>query len=283
MFYSQLFVVQKALGAWRPVIDFSSLNESGQQTLFQMELNQSVLRSVKRFDWMISINLKDAYLQVTIHPDSRKFLRFVVDDKTFQFRALCFGLSTAPQVFTRVMAPVSAMLHSQGIRMLRYSDDWLILASTHQEALQVRDAVLQLCSQLGIVVILQKSCLDPSQTGTYLGMVLVSPSLRAFPTEKRVSAIRTQIKVSLLQAAKRAYLEVSSRASSFFMSSCPRGASSDAIPSTSASGALGFCGQRGHGALGSGHSVRPQVLVRSTSFVGRGVSSCAPAGSSVLV
>ena len=85
------------------------------------------------------------------------------------------------------------MFHSQGIRMLRYLDDWLILASTHQEALQVRDAVLQLCSQLEIVVILEKLCLNPSQTATYLGMVLVSPSLRAFPTEKRVSAVCTQI------------------------------------------------------------------------------------------
>ena len=30
---------------------------------------------------MISVDLKDAYLQVPIHPDSRKFLRFVVDGK----------------------------------------------------------------------------------------------------------------------------------------------------------------------------------------------------------
>ena len=49
------------------------------------------------------------------------------------------------------------------------------------------------CSQLGIVVNLEKSCLVPSQTATYLGMVLVSPSLRTFPTEKRVSAVLLQI------------------------------------------------------------------------------------------
>ena len=34
----------------------------------------------------------------------------------------------APQVFTRVMAPVSAILHHLGIRMCRYLDDWLIQA-----------------------------------------------------------------------------------------------------------------------------------------------------------
>ena len=105
-FYSRLFVVQKASGSWRPVIDLLSLNSFIQLTPFRME-------SIRSFDWMISIDLKDAYLQVPIHPSSKKFLRFVVDGRVYQFKALCFGLSTAPQVFTRIMAPVSSFLHSQ--------------------------------------------------------------------------------------------------------------------------------------------------------------------------
>ena len=63
---------------------------------------------------MVSIDLKDAYLQIPIHPASRKYLRFTAGGKTWQFRALCFGLSTAPQVFTRVMAPVSRIPPSSG-------------------------------------------------------------------------------------------------------------------------------------------------------------------------
>ena len=71
-FYSRLFVVQKASGSWRPVINLSSLNGFVQLTPFSMEPNQSVLQSIRSFDWMISIDLKDAYLQVLIHPSSRK-------------------------------------------------------------------------------------------------------------------------------------------------------------------------------------------------------------------
>ena len=65
-------------------------------------------------DWMVSLDLKDAYLQVPMHPESRKFLRFMVGGKVYQLKVLCFGLSTAPQVFTRVMAPMSAILHRMG-------------------------------------------------------------------------------------------------------------------------------------------------------------------------
>ena len=55
-FYSRLFVVQKTLGAWRPVIDLSHLNEFVRQTHFKMKSNQSVLRCVQKSDWMVSID-----------------------------------------------------------------------------------------------------------------------------------------------------------------------------------------------------------------------------------
>ena len=70
--------------------------------------------------------LEEAYLQVPMHPESRKFLRFMVREKVYQFKVLCFGLSTARQVFTRVMAPMSAILHRMGVRLRRYLDDWLL-------------------------------------------------------------------------------------------------------------------------------------------------------------
>ena len=148
-YYSRLFVVMKASGSWRPVIDLSLLNLRIQKTSFKMETLQSVLLSVRAGDWMVSLNLKDAYLQVPMHPESRKFLRFVACGKVFQFKVLCFGLSTAPQVFTRVMAPVSAFLHRTGIRLRRYLDDWLIQASSREQVLLALDTVLQLCHSLG--------------------------------------------------------------------------------------------------------------------------------------
>ena len=158
-----------------------------------METQQSVLRSVRAGDWMVSVDLKDAYLQVPIHQESRKYLRFVSSTGTFQFKVLCFGLTTAPQVFTRVMAPVSAYMHRLGFRLIRYLDDWLILASSRQEALQARDTLLHLCLVLGIQVNLDKSNLEPSQVTTYLGMDIHSVSMRVFPTQKRISDLHTQL------------------------------------------------------------------------------------------
>ena len=101
-FYSRLFLVEKATGGWRPVIDLSHLNDFVQLTPFKMETVASVLLSVREGDFLASLDLKDAYFQIPIHGSSRKLLRFMSEGTVYQFKALCFGLSTAPQVFTRV-------------------------------------------------------------------------------------------------------------------------------------------------------------------------------------
>ena len=94
--------------------------------------------------------------------------------KVYQFRVLCFGLSTAPQVFTRVMAPVSAILHRMGVRLCRYLDDWLLQASSSEQVLLALRPVLQLCRRLGIVVNWDRSQVIPTQQMVYLGVILAS-------------------------------------------------------------------------------------------------------------
>ena len=131
------------------MIDLSHLNEFVHLARFKMETVTSVLLSVREGDFLASLDLKDAYFQIPIHPSLRKLLRFTSEGMVYQFRALCFGLSTAPQVFTRVFAAVSARAHSHGIRLLLYLDDWLILASSEREAKQAVQSLLSLCRTLG--------------------------------------------------------------------------------------------------------------------------------------
>ena len=190
-FYSHLFLVEKASGGWRPVIDLSHLNEFVQLTRFKMETDASVLLSVREGDFLASLDLKDVYFQIPIHPSSRKLLRYTSEETVYQFRALCFGLSTAPQVFTRVFAAVSSWAHSHGIRFLRYLDDWLVLSSSEREAKHSVQSLLSLCRTLGIVINEKKSDLVPSQTAKYLGMTIDTEVGKVFPSLARVEKFLT--------------------------------------------------------------------------------------------
>ena len=89
--------------------------------------------------------------------------------------------------------------------MLRYLDDWLILASSREEACFARDKVLSLCQELGIVVNLKKSSLTPSQTIVYLGIRIDSQTFRASATPSRIEkffSIAEEFLSSKVQSAK---------------------------------------------------------------------------------
>ena len=156
-----------------------------------METVASVLLSVREGDFLASLDLKDAYFQIPIHGSSRKLLRFMSEGTVYQFKALCFGLSTAPQVFTRVFAAVSAWAHARGIRLLRYLDDWLVLSSSEKKAKESIRELLSLCRTLGIVINEKKSDLVPSQSAKYLGMTIDTGASKVFPSLARVEKFLT--------------------------------------------------------------------------------------------
>ena len=181
-FYNRLFLVEKVTGDWRPVIDLSHLNEFVLQTPFRMEAVASVLLSIQEGDFLASIDLKDAYFQIPIHQSSRKLLRFLSRGIVYQFKALCFGLSTDPQVFTRVFAAVSAWAHTHGISLLRYLDDWLVLDSSETEAKKNVQDLLSVCRSLGVLINEEKLDLVPLQTADYLGATIDTGASRIFPS-----------------------------------------------------------------------------------------------------
>ena len=108
--------------------------------------------------------------------------RFPMGRIYYQLRVLCFGLTTATHVFTRLMAPMSTILHRYVVGMLRYLDDWLILAESRTTGIQARDRLLQVCAELGLQVNFRKSSLIPSQDMTSLGMQIQSVRFFTKPT-----------------------------------------------------------------------------------------------------
>ncbi len=114
--------------------------------------------TIRSKDWFVTIDLKDAYFHVSIRPCHRKFLRFAFGGKAYQYRVLPFGLALSPRTFTKVVDAVLAPLRLQGIRILNYIDDWLILAQSEMEAARHRDVVLAHMKQLGLRLNAKKVC-----------------------------------------------------------------------------------------------------------------------------
>jgi hypothetical protein len=115
-------------GSFRPIVNLRPLNSCIRYEHFKMENLNSVRSLLREEDFMVKIDLKDAYFLVGVRESLRKFIRFSWNGRIFEFHCMAFGLAPAPRVFTKLMKVVVAWLRKRGIRLVIYLDD-LFLAS----------------------------------------------------------------------------------------------------------------------------------------------------------
>jgi hypothetical protein len=102
-YISPIFLVPKKDGGMRPILNLKKLNAAHLDTPhFRMETVEDVRHALQPGDWATSIDLKDAYFHVLLHPSKRKYMRFGWKGRLFKFLVLSFGLSPAPKVFTSI-------------------------------------------------------------------------------------------------------------------------------------------------------------------------------------
>ncbi len=177
-FFSHYFLVPKSDGGLRPILDLRRLNLSLYKGKFKMLTMKTIMSQIQGGDWFVTIDLNDAYFHIQVVQRHRKFLRFAFGGKAYQYKVLPFGLALAPRTFTKCMDAAMAPLRFQGIRVLNYLDEWLILAHSRELVSHHRDVLRQIHS-LGLRMNAKKSVLFPSQRTVFLGVHLDSVQMQA--------------------------------------------------------------------------------------------------------
>ena len=189
-FYSRLFLRPKASGGWRPIIDLKPLNPFIMGSKIKQETQAQIRSALSPNQWTFSIDLTDAFFHVPIHRDSRRYLRFQYKGRVFQYRALPFGLKTAPWIFTAVMAQIQSMPETRDIKIHLYLDDWIVPVSSFTQGVTQASVLLQLCRTLGLMINLEKSDLIPSQVFVHLGVHYNLLTYRAQMSQDNIEELR---------------------------------------------------------------------------------------------
>ena len=105
---------------------------------------------------------EDAFYSIPITKQSRKYLQFIYNKKVYQFCVLPFGISTAPQVFSKILKPVIAPLRTRGISLIIYLDNLLIAAGMYIDCLNHTKQVISLLESLGFRINYEKSVIIPT-------------------------------------------------------------------------------------------------------------------------
>ena len=164
-----------------------------------METAESIRKYLTPQMWVASVDLKDAYFHVPMKESNFKFLRFTNKGVVYEYRALPFGLCTAPLVFTIVMRQVKVFLAKMGVTVNMYLDDWLISAASPLAVQKAVAITLKLCLKLGLRVNLTKSELVPMQNFKFVGYHYLLAEARVVTPADRVLKIHSAIPALLAQ------------------------------------------------------------------------------------
>ncbi|XP_067650901.1 uncharacterized protein [Haliotis asinina] len=191
-FYSPVFVRPKRnSGKWRLIHDLKEFNSSylEQPPYFRLLTVPSAMRLLEPSDYMVSLDLQDAYLHIPIHLADRRYLRFVLGGRHFQWNVLPFGISSAPWLFTRVTQPIVQFLHELQVQFLMYLDDGFAHNPSPSILEAQQDLVIHLLRRLGWLVNLEKSDLVPTTSLQYLGAILDTVAFKAFVPKERMTRL----------------------------------------------------------------------------------------------
>ena len=207
-FYSTFFLIPKKTGDLRPVINLRSLNRYLKKQHFKMDSLNSVLNLVQQGDWAISLDLRDAYMHIPIHPGHKKFLRFCIQGKVYQFTCLCFGPAVAPRAFTKVVTVIAAHLPMRNIRLAVYLDDWFLVNLIRKMLIQDKKRTLGLLVELGFMINLEKFALEPSQSVVYIGAHFLLAKGLVCPTWEKIEKIKEACKLVRKTPTAQSYLHL---------------------------------------------------------------------------
>ncbi|CAC5404629.1 unnamed protein product [Mytilus coruscus] len=93
---------QKKNGGQRPVLNLKQLNQHVMYQHVKMEGLFMIKDLLTVSDFMLKIDLKEAFSVLSISQNHRKFLRFKWEGTLFEYTALPFGLAEGPRLFTKI-------------------------------------------------------------------------------------------------------------------------------------------------------------------------------------
>ena len=119
-----------------------------------------------------------------MHQAVRKYLRFAVNKKVYQFTCLPFGLATSPREFAKLLRLVVVLLRQQSVKLHVCLDDWLIRADTPEQAKLHAQTTIMVLQFLGWIINFEKSDLTPSQDFQFIGMQFNTRQFTVVPLPK---------------------------------------------------------------------------------------------------
>lgn len=198
-FASPVVLAKKKDGSYRLCVDYRKLNTRIVKDRYPLPIIEDILENLYSARVFTSLDLKNGFFHVDIHPESRKFTSFVTPDAQYEFCKVPFGLCNSPSVFQRFINTVFKDLVRERFLFI-YMDDLIIPSENEEDNLKTLELVLNVAEKNGLIIKWEK-CNFVTRSIEFLGHIVengtVKPSIektkavRNFPEPKRLKDLKS--------------------------------------------------------------------------------------------
>lgn len=193
---SPIVPVLKDNGEIRICVDMRRANKAILRENHPLPTIDTILPKMRNAKLFSKLDIKDAFHQLELHPDSRHITTFITNKGLFRYKRLMFGIKCAPEVFQKTLERI--LLKCEGC--INFIDDILIFGKDKEEHDRRLGRVLKTLEE-NDVVLRKDKCLIGKTEIQFLGHEFSQKGIR--PLQKYVSSIqgfRPPINIGELQS-----------------------------------------------------------------------------------
>ena len=167
----------------RVVLDCRILNQNSERVRFPLPRIDDILAKLKDAKYFTVIDLKSAFNQILLAPESRKYCTFRTRKGCYQYKRLPFGLSAAPSTMQKLIWQVVNGLNDVHV----FLDDILITGKTLEQAEMNVTQVMQRLQDYNLTIAPEK-CVFFKKSCNYLGHRISAAGISPLP--EKIEAIK---------------------------------------------------------------------------------------------
>ena len=182
----------------RLVLDLRHVNPCLEKHSFKYENLKIFPELFEQGYYFSSYDLKSGYHHVSINEAHWQYLGFSWVHKDgirryYIFIVMPFGLSTACFVFTKLLRPLIKKWRSQGYRIIGYLDDGIFGDKTEKLTRAMCQTIIGDLTLAGFTINAEKSILQPTQQGIWLGFLIDTKSFTLTVPECKIKDLISEM------------------------------------------------------------------------------------------
>nr|CAI5849022.1 unnamed protein product [Callosobruchus analis] len=180
---SPIVPVLKPDGELRVCVDMRRANVAIMKENHPLPSIDLLLPKIRKAKWFSKLDIKNAFYQVELHPNSRYITTFMTSKGLYQYKRLMFGITCAPELFQKILE--RKIIHCDGA--LNFIDDILVFGENEKNHDDRLSKVLDTLKKNN-VLLNEKKCIYKVQEVEFLGNKLTAKGVK--PLERYIDSIR---------------------------------------------------------------------------------------------